>query len=193
MCIRDRVTDSPPQLVLNPSSLNFGSVIIGQTRTQSVQVINTGGSTLTGNVTANPPFTILSGNPYLVPPGQTGLVNVGFSPSSSGTFNDTIVFISNGGNSSNSVTGIGLTPPQLSVSPASQNFGTVAVGTNALATFVLTNLGGATLSNGVATLSAGTFTIVSGTPFSLPGFGSTNLIVRFTPTSAANFSNSVLI
>ena len=74
------VTNPPPQLALNPISLSFGSVIIGQSRTQSVQVINTGGLNLTGSVTANAPFAIQSGSPYTVPPGQTGLVSVSFSP-----------------------------------------------------------------------------------------------------------------
>src|SRR5439155_23630800 len=57
---------------------------------------------------------------------------------------------------------------------------------------VLTNQGGASLSNGVATISGGPFTIVSGTPFSLAGFASTNVVVRFAPTNAASFSNVVV-
>ena len=187
------VTNPPPQLVVNPGNLSFGSVVIGQSRTQNLQVINTGGLILAGSVTANAPFAIVSGTPYNVPPGQTGLVSVSFSPGAAATFADVIVFLSNGGNSSNSVSGIGLTPPQLAVSPGSINFGTIAVGGNSQANFVLTNMGGGTLSNGLATISAGAFTILSGTPFSLPGFSSTNLVMRFAPASAANFSNVVVI
>jgi PKD repeat protein len=71
------------------------------------------------------------------------------------------------------------------------NFGTVAVGSNAQASFVVTNQGGATLTNGLATVSNGPFTILSGTPFSLDGFGATNLVVGFAPTNAANFTNTV--
>ncbi len=183
----------PPQLVLNPTTLNFGSVIIGQSRTQNVQVINRGGLDLAGNVVANPPFAIQSSSSFNVLPGQTGLVSVSFSPGAPTTFNDTLVFLSNGGNSSNSVSGSGVTPPQLAVSPSSIDFGTVAVSSNLQRTFVLTNLGGATLSNGIASISAGAFTIVAGTPFALPGFGSTNLVVRFAPSSAVNFSNVVVI
>jgi len=186
-------TNPPPQLVLNPANLNFGSVIIGQSRTQNVQVINSGGLDLAGNVTANPPFAVLSGTPYNVAPGQTGLVSVSFSPVTSGSFSNVLTFSSNGGNSLNPVEGIGLTPPQLAVSPGNINFGTVAVGANLQRTFVLTNMGGAALSNGVASISAGTFSLISGTPFSLPGFGSTNLVVRFAPSSASSFSNVVVI
>jgi PKD repeat protein len=54
-------------------------------------------------------------------------------------------------------------------------------------------MGGAALTNGVATISAGPFSILSGTPFNLPGFGATNLVVRFTPASAGSFTNTVTL
>src|SRR5262249_45391940 len=103
------------------------------------------------------------------------------------------LFASNDGNRTNSVTGSALTPPQLSVAPASFNFGTVAVGSNALANFVVTNLGGAPLTNGSASVSGGGFTVLSGAFFNLPGNGATNVAVQFSPTNAGSFSNAVLI
>ena len=54
-----------------------------------------------------------------------------------------MLFTSNGGNSTNSVSGVGLTPAQLAVSPASLSFGTVAVGSSVQSSFLVTNLGGA--------------------------------------------------
>jgi PKD repeat protein len=66
------------------------------------------------------------------------------------------------------------------------------VGSNAQASFVVTNQGGAALSNGVATLTAGPFSILSGTPFNLPGFSATNLVVRFTPTNTGSFTNNTV-
>src|SRR5262249_20599539 len=99
-----------------------------------------------------------------------------------------------GGNSTNAVTGSGLTPAQLSVLPGNLNLGAVVVGASVQASFIVTNLGGAPLSNGVATLGNGStaFTIISGTPFSLAGFGATNLVVRFGPTIAGSFSNNII-
>ena len=187
------VTNQPPLLSTSPTNLNFGTLIVGQVSTQSFQVVNSGGLTLTGSVTTTLPFAIQSGSPFNVAPGQTGQVQVSFSPLNSGSFSNLAVFTSNGGNSTNAVTGNALTAPQLSVSPASLNFGTIAVSSNAQANFVITNLGGTALTNGSATVSAGPFTILSGTPFNLPAFGATNLVVRFTPTSAGNFTNTVAI
>src|SRR5206468_2279815 len=54
----------PPQLSLSPASLDFGAVVIGQTNTQSFQVVNTGGATLTGTVTASAPFAIQGSSPF---------------------------------------------------------------------------------------------------------------------------------
>src|SRR5262249_46994906 len=98
----------------------------------------------------------------------------------------------NGGSSTNPITGIGLTPGQFSVSPPSLSFGTIAVGSNAQASFLLTNSGGTPITNGTASINDGGFTIISGTPFHLGGFWSPNLLIRFTPTNASLFSNAVV-
>jgi hypothetical protein len=184
---------SPAQLSLSPSRLNFGSVIKGQTNTASFQIMNTGGLTLTGTVATTAPFRISGGTPFSLTSNQTGLVQVAFSPASVGNFSNVVTFTSNGGNSTNAVTGTGVAPAQLGVSPPSLSFGTLLVGANAQLSLTLTNSGGVTLSNGVATISSGPFTIVSGTPFTLPASGTTNLTIRYAPTSSGSFSNAVVI
>jgi PKD repeat protein len=183
-----------PKLSVSPANQSFGSLIVSQSSTQTFHVANIGGQTnLTGTAITALPFSVKTGSPFSVPSGQTGVVQVVFAPSAAGVFSNAVVFASNGGNSTNTVTGSAVTAPRLAISPVSLDFGTVAVGANAQASFVLTNLGGATLSNGVAAVSPGAFTIVSGTPFNLPGFGSTNLAVRFSPSSAGSFSNIVVL
>jgi uncharacterized repeat protein (TIGR01451 family) len=188
------VTNLPPQLTLNPASLGFGSIIIGQSSTQTFQLVNTGGTTLNGSAGSTPPFGVQSGSPYTLTPGQTGLVSITFSPTNAAGFSNVVTFTSNGGNSTNTVTGTGLTPPHLAVSPASFNFGVLAVGSNTQTLFVATNTGGATLNAGSVSIAPGSmvFSIISGTPFSLPGFGSTNVVISFSPTNAASFSNAVV-
>jgi hypothetical protein len=188
-----QASTSPAKLALSPTSLNFGSVITGQTNTRSFQVVNNGGLTLTGAVSTTAPFRISGGTPFSLTLGQTGLVQVAFSPASVGNFSNVVTFTSNGGNSTNAVTGSGVAAAQLAVSPPSLTFGTLTVGANAQLSFTITNTGGVTLSNGVATVPSGPFTVLSGTPFSLPAFGTTNLTIRFAPTSSGNFSNAVVI
>ena len=100
----------PAQLSVSPSSLNFGSVLVGQTNKQNLQVVNTGGQTLTGSASASAPFAIASGSPLNLPAGQTGTVAVSFAPGIAGSYSNVVVFSSNGGNSTNTVTGTGFVP-----------------------------------------------------------------------------------
>jgi hypothetical protein len=55
----------------------------------------------------------------------------------------------------------------------------------------VTNSGRTTITNGTATVSA-PFSILSGATFSVPGFGSANVVVQFAPTFAGGFANNVI-
>jgi len=185
-------TTTAAQLSVSPPRLSFGSITAGQTASQNFQVVNTGGLTLSGAVSTATPFSIKAGSPFNLSSGQTGLVQVAFSPTVGGNFSNAVVFTSNGGNSTNSVTGSAVTAAQLQVSPGTLDFGIVAVGAKGQLSFTLTNLGGAKLTNGTATIQGGPFTIVSGTPFVLPALGATNLTVAFAPTNTGSFSNVIV-
>ena len=182
---------TPPYLSVSPGSLNYGSLVIGQTSNQVFSVINTGQVTLTGTAAVGLPFAAASNASYSVAGGATGLVLISFSPSAVGAVASNVVFTSTGGVSTNAVTGTGLTPANLIVNPGSLNFGTIATGTTAQATFVVTNSGGALLS-GTAVVGGTPFAVVSGSPFNIAGFGSTNVVVSFTPTSAGGFTDQVI-
>jgi uncharacterized repeat protein (TIGR01451 family) len=187
------VTNAPARLLVTPSNQNYGSVVVGRTNTLSFQVINSGSFSLTGSVASTAPFSIPAGTPFTLAGGQTGLVLVAFSPPSTIAYSNNVIFTSGAGNSTNPVAGRGVLLPQLAVSPPSLNFGTVLVGSTAQASFVLTNSGAATLTNGVATIDNGPFSILSGTPFTLPPAGSTNLVVSFSPTNGGSSSNLIII
>src|SRR5207249_9497043 len=143
------------------------------------------------------PFAIQSGSPFNIPSSQTGSVQVSFSPTSAGSFSNVVIFVSNGGNSTNTVFGVGQTPTHLVVVPANLDFGTLDLdaGTNAQANFVVTNLGMASVTNATASVGAGSpeFSIFSSTSFSLAGLGSTNLTLTFSPTNEGSFSNIVIV
>jgi len=105
------VTNLPPQLVVTPSSRNFGELIIGQTNTQPFSVINAGGLTLTGSVAVSSPFCREQRESVQRRARQTGTVNVSFIPVTAGTFSNNLIFTSNGGNSTNLVTASASRPP----------------------------------------------------------------------------------
>src|SRR6266404_906121 len=144
------VTNGPLPLILIPSSLDFGPVVIGQSAAQAFQLINTSTDAISGTISTFLPFS-LDNTGFVLGAGQTGFVQVTFSPTNVGTFSNAVTFITTAGNSTNTVRGSGVTPAQMAVSPLAIDFGTVAVGSNSQASFTVTNLGGASLSNGVAT------------------------------------------
>lgn len=186
-------TKTPPQMTISPARLDFGSLIAGQTTTRSFQIANNGGQALTGAVSTAAPFSILSGASFNVSADQTGLVQVAFGPTAPGAFSNVVVFSSNAGTNASTVTGSAVTPAQLQVAPGTLNFGIVAVGTNARASFVLTNAGGANLTNGTASIAgSGPFTILSGTPFTLAPLRATNVTVEFAPVAVGGFTNAII-
>jgi PKD repeat protein len=112
-----------------------------------------------------------------------------------GTFSVTLTAVGPGGTNALTrtnyivVTDI-IPPPRLAVSPASLDFGLISTGVLAQASFVVSNAGVASLQG--AALVDTPFTILSGTPFTLDQSVSTNLVIRFAPTSPGVFSNAVV-
>jgi PKD repeat protein len=86
-------------------------VPIGVTNSLPFSVINTGFQSLTGTATVTGPFAVTAGIPYNVGVAQTQTVTMSFTPVTAGAFTNTVVFTSNGGNSTNTVIGAGAVAP----------------------------------------------------------------------------------
>jgi len=124
---------APALLSASAQSLSFGSVATGTSQTRSETVTNAGGSALTiSQVTStgtgfsfggiNPPVTLS--------PGQNFTFSVSFTPTSAGNASGALSIVSNASNPNYSVTltGSGVAPGQLAVTPATMTFGSVTVG-----------------------------------------------------------------
>jgi len=79
--------------------------------------------------------------------------------------------------------------PTIAVTPASVDFGSVAVGATSDKTFTVQNTGSGTLS-GAATVSS-PFSVVSGTPYALTAGQSQTVTVRFSPAQTGPFNGTV--
>jgi len=182
----------PPALSVSPASQDFGSVTVGSSADRTFTVQNTGGQTLIGSAaTLAPGFSILSGGPFNLAAGASQAVVVRFSPTAASPASGSVDFTSNAGTVPRAVTGTGTASgPALGVSPASQDFGTVPVGSSAYRTFTVQNTGGQTLTGSASTQAPG-FSIVSGGSFSLAAGASQAVVVRFSPTAAGPVSGSV--
>ena len=115
-----------PQLAVAPNQLDFGGVTVGNNALQTFTLTNIGSGTLSGSVTAGSPFSVVNGSPFSLNAGQAGTVSIAFTPTAAAAYNGQVTFTSNGGNSTNAVTGSGvvappLTPLVISISIASND------------------------------------------------------------------------
>jgi hypothetical protein len=185
---------SAGQLVVNPSTVSFGSVQIGGSVSQSVVLSNALSSTLTisqATVSGTGFASSGLGMPTTLAPGQSVSLTTTFAPRSGGTVTGGLSLAysfpknkSRGKGSPNSnatatlsLTGTGTGSGQLTANPSSLNFANVQVGGSLTLMDSLTNTGGAV----VTILQAG----VTGT-----GFGMSGLTVPLTlnPGASVTFS-----
>ena len=117
------------------------------------------------------------------------------SPTSSGSKSTNLSFSHNGSNRSSPynipLSGTGVSPPAITVSPTSWNYGNVTVGSNSSKSFTLTNTGDRTLTGSVNE-SSDQFSITSGGGnFSLGPGAQKSITVRFAPTSSGSKSTNL--
>ena len=93
------------QLGVSPASYNFGVVTNGTSKQFSFSVTNMGCGALSGTVTSSVPFTVVSGSPFNLSGYSATNVAVSFAPTNEGVYAANLIFASNGGTSTNSVTG----------------------------------------------------------------------------------------
>jgi M6 family metalloprotease-like protein len=79
----------------------------------------------------------------------------------------------------------------LIVTPSSYDFGMVTTGAVAQTAFTVSNAAVSVL-HGHASIASSVFSIVAGDSFTVPGYGSTNVTVRFAPTNLSNYTGGVV-
>ena len=144
LCMVPVSAGATAQLVCTPTSLRFGSVIVGQTETLPITLANTGQTSVTvsGTRVSNSEFTISQVSlPLILLAGQSVDVSVSFAPKALVWTGGTVNFSSNASNASLSieVSGAGVSSEAVTASPSIVSFGQVAMGTSATATVVLKN------------------------------------------------------
>jgi len=153
-------------LVANPGNMSFGSLLVGNSQTQSVTLTNSGGT----NVTVSQATTQGSGFsvsglslPLTLGAGQSQTFNVTFSPQSAGGLTGNIAVSSTASDPTVNIplSGTGVNPGFLAASPTNINVGNVLIGSTQTQSGILTNTGGSSLTISQVT--------ITGTGFSLSG------------------------
>ena len=185
--------------VLN-STLAFGSVQAGTTKTLSATVTNLGTTSVTVSSVSfsTQYFSLVSPSlPVTVAAGQSVPVNVQFKPNAAGSFNATVTITSDASPTTTTfaVSGTGTaTDGQLALNPASEAFGNVDTGSTASVTVTLTNSGGTAVNVSQASIS-GTGFKLSGitTPLTVNPSQNTTFTVSFAPTTGGSVTGTVTI
>jgi Abnormal spindle-like microcephaly-assoc'd, ASPM-SPD-2-Hydin len=182
-------------LSTSDSSLNFASVPVNTSATQSETLTNTGGSSVTitqANVTG-PAFRITGLNlPLTLTPGQSFTFGSVFAPTTGGSATGSIAVVSNASDSTVTISlaGTATVSGQLAVSPSTLNFGNVIVGQTKSLTATL-SASGSNVTISDASMSTSEFTISGlSLPVTLAAGQSTTFTVKFAPQASGMASAS---
>jgi hypothetical protein len=202
------------QISVSPSSVSFGNVQVGKSQSQTATLTNSGGSSvIISQAAASSAGFSLSGLtlPVTLSPGQSTALSIVFAPKAVGAAKGSISMTGAaslttsamvGASASNSkptnasiaVTGDGITPGQLGVSPGSINFGNVTVGSAQSQTATLSNSGGTSVTIMQATATGAGFNWNGLTlPLTLAAGQSASFQVNFAPQAAGSANGSVAI
>jgi hypothetical protein len=174
---------NPPACLVDPDTLVYGTVLLGNYSDQTFIIANTGGDLLTGDVSeACGDYSIISGGgPYSLAAAESLVVTVRFEPTSAGVKECTIE-TGSGLCSDVYCTGVGENPPVCHVDPDSLHYGIIAVDDSLDHTFIITNTGGSVLSGSVSETSEYYELVAGGGPYDLNGGDTLHVTVRYKPT-----------
>ena len=161
----------PPDIDVNPLSIDFGNVNVGGSATRTLTISNLGSSDLeilyVGGLTL--PLSISPGQtnpcpstssvPFTLAPSQSCTYDITFSPSQAGQVNVQLTINSNDPDENPlyiNIVGVGISSdnPLISVDPASIDFGVQGIGTRSQSSRItVSNIGGQPLSVNSATLT----------------------------------------
>jgi len=199
------------QLAVNPSTVSFGTVRLGNSVSQSAVVSNSGSSSLTISqaTVSGTGFSVSGFNvPLTLVPGQGVSVTTTFAPQSSGSTSGSLslayavqkIKVHGKGSPSSpisaaavSLSGTGTTPGQLAVNSSSLNFANVQVGSSQTQSAILTNAGGSSLTVSQATLTSAGFAVGGlALPLVLGAGQSATFSVMFAPQSVGGVSGNIV-
>ena len=186
-------------LSLPSPSLDFGSVAPGSSKILTFSATNSGPAAIAISTVAisTKYFSLVAPSlPIAVAAGQSITISVKFVPNAGGAFNAMLAITSDASNpvTNLTLTGSGASTGQLTLNPASEDFGSVTVGSKQSQTITLTNSGGSSVNISQASASGAGFQL-SGirTPLTLTASQSTTLTISFVPQASGNVVGTVTI
>ena len=185
---------------VSPSAINFGSLTVGQSASQTFQIINSGTKSLSvsGISVAGTGFAVKSpALPLVLAAGQSGNVATTFTATATGPASGKVMISSTAPDSpmivALSATAVGKAS-NLAVAPSSLSFGDVKVGSASTQTVQLKNSSSSPITvSAVSITGAGLSLSAVSLPLTLSAGASANLSAIFKPAAAGNASGALTI
>jgi hypothetical protein len=184
-------------VILSPTTLTFASQAQGTTSAaQTVTLTNSGGSALSiASITASGDFAETNTCGSTVAAGASCATSVKFTPTATGTRSGTLTITDTAAGSPQTVslTGSGVSPGSVTLSPTTLTFASQAQGTTSAAqTVTLTNSGGSVL-NLTSITASGDFAETNTCGSTVAAGASCAISVKFTPTATGNRTGNLTV
>lgn len=190
-----------PSIRVNPTSVDFGSVVANQSADQNIAITNFGSAPLTVSKagTDNPLFTVTGSFPLQLGAGAQQTIALHFRPTGTGPQTGTLTIASNDAGSPTVValSGTGTsstpTPPKVSLSTSALAFGSVNVGQTKDLSVQVSNSGGTPLLVSSMQVTGASFSLVGPSTLTVPAGQSATVSVHFSPASINTFTGTLTI
>jgi len=193
-------TGAQAGLSVSPATFNFGSVVDGQTKSQSFTLTNSGTASLTITQLAmtGSAYTVSGLNlPATIAAGGTTTLSVLFAPTTAGSLTGSLSITSNAPNSPTTVslsgTGVAGTV-SLTANPTSVSFTGINAGSSSSKSVTITNSGNTSVSVSQVAVNAKDFS-ASGitTPLTLTAGQTATLNVAFAPSASETITGNITV
>ncbi len=187
-----------PDIVVEPSALDFGTVSLGESTERTLTVGNDGTAALavTAVQSGDPAFSVVEESSFELPPAESRTLSIRFAPSAVGTQQATLSIESNDPDqpaAAVALAGAALGVPGISVTPAEIDFGTLVLGQSSERALTVRNTGSAELSVVSVKTNDPAFTVIGETAFTLAPGASSKLTIRFLPTAVGQRQVNLII
>jgi hypothetical protein len=185
-------------LVVSNLNLDFGTVVVGNSKVVSENILNTTSSSVTiSQVVVTGSSFQLDGGPFplTLQSNQSATIAIRFVPQNSGKPSGSLAISSTASAPiSVALAGKSVNAGQLSVNPSPISFGKVMLGGSQTRSATLTNSGGSDLTISQVAVSGNEFQVDGmNLPLTLPASQSTNFNVTFTPKTSGNQSGTISV
>ena len=194
------VTSGAAKITVAPSSINFGSVPLGGTASQSVTISNGGTSTLTiTKASATAAGVTITGAtlPLIIEGGKQSTFNIIYSPKAAGALSGQVDIASSVSSTPSTVSlrGVGMASTAVLTASASKlSFGSITAGKTSVLGVTFTNAGNSNITISKVTVAGADYTAsgVSAGMILAPGQSAT-LDSTFAPRAAGSYTGSVTV